>query len=192
MPSPSSCQKSDDPPGPVDLSKSVSIRQPDDSPIVGTYRLQYTDCAFRDSVFRVFPQGLGGLEWVEKNGVYLFSYRAGKPERRNLYAFRINPNDGGLVTVTSGSVIPKWNAIATKISNDPNAEFDLYELGRNEGESEYRCFNVGRGDQPYATQPLSSSITTTADTLAACRSLCPSVVAWRKSQGYSSSLSECP
>jgi hypothetical protein len=182
-----------------DLEQNAALLIEPDAPeeksnptIEGTYRLQYTDYANRDSVFRVFPQGLGGMQWVENNGVYLFSYRTGRPEHQNLYAFRINPEDGSLITARSSQEIPKWNAVAEKISDNPNAEFDLFELGSNEGESEYRCFNVGRGERPHATQPLSSSITTTADTLAACKALCPSVVAWRESQGYSSSLSECP
>ena len=162
-----------------------------DSEIVGTYRLEYTDYANRASVFRAFPEGLGRLKWVENDGVYQFYYRSGN-DTELLYAFTINPTDGSLLTFRSDQVRPKWNATARKISTSPDAEFDLFELGQSQGDSQYRCFNVGHAERPYATQPLSNAVTTTADTLAACEALCPSLVAWRESQGYPSSLSDCP
>ena len=161
------------------------------SEIVGTYRLEYTDYANRASVFRAFPAGRGGLAWVEVDGVYKFYYRSGGDTELK-YAFTINPMDGSLITFRSDQVRPKWNATARKISASPNAEFDLFELGRSRGDSQYRCFNVGHAERPYATQPLSDAVTTTADTLAACEALCPRVVAWRESRGYPDSLSNCP
>lgn len=169
----------------------AAVEQSSEPSIVGTYRLEYTDYANRASVFRAFPEGLGGLKWVEIDGVYQFYYRSGDDTELK-YAFTINPMDGSLLTFRSDQVRPKWNATARKISDSPNAEFDLFELGRNQGDSQYRCFNVGHAERPYATQPLSNTVTTTADTVVACEALCPSVVAWRESRGYASALSDCP
>ena len=134
--------------------------------IVGTYRLEYTDYSNYASVFRAFPEGLGGLKWVEIDGVYQFYNRSGNDTELK-YAFTINPMDGSLLTFRSDQVRPKWNATARKISDDPNAEFDLFLLGSYEGDSKYHCFNVGHAERPYSTQPLNKSVTSVADTVAA-------------------------
>ena len=155
---------------------------------IGTYyvnRLQMD--GGRSTVLRLreggavdFPKRRSGYRWRASNDEVTVSY-----EGEALFRARVAKDTPEAVITYKNS--SQWNDIAlTKLSDSPDYQFDLFQLGSHQSSKNLACFNIGRGDFPYGTHPWYKEVLPiTAATLQDCRALCPAVLTQRLDPKYS-------
>ena len=168
-----------------------------DSPLIGTYEVEYIAYPGLKTVLRVFPDGkaerdkYGRFKWSRHGEVYEFYFvPMGKEQadRTPSYAVVIDPETSSLITATEVKNL-KHQIAARKISVSPEEHFDLFELASRKNLDRYECFNIGSKNFPSYREPLQAP-PTHASTLAGCKALCPAVVKYRLANGWP--VSPCP
>ena len=152
------------PPEPPQPSKPATSTEPD--PIVGTYRVFYTDDRQGDqTLLRVYPDGTAALPsnrswiWERDDSGYRFSWRL-NTKMSWLFKFSVSlqslEGEPDLVTTdiakkhyTSG------NFEALKLSENPDLLLDFYMVGSFKGpkyKKDFYCVNVGHKQKTYQVQ----------------------------------------
>ena len=185
-----------EPPEPV-VQKPVEPPKPD--PIVGTYHIYFTEMTSRQSVLRVYADGLAigadqqPMRWFPGTLGGVALYRFYKSDKF-IYDIRYSSDDGepNLEVISKGRA---WPFEGVKKSNDPDFLFDLFVLTSQgprgstyeDGVLTIFCANIGHKDRARIAAAKGSP-PNFAKTIDECEELC----AQRYDLGRASGGVSCP
>ena len=157
---------------------------------IGTYHVFRPQRNGRETVIRIGADQSLALEsnttyyrW-ERNGDKLeayYMYQPDDPSGDYRFSLSQDPVSGRIEVVDSYYTSSNWDFYGERKSTDSEADFDLYELGRDWwGEEQHvlKCFNIGRRDFSFSgTYWYSDSqLPATSTDLEECRSYCPAIL----------------
>ena len=177
------------------LSVIQGLGQPTPEPIakdqfIGTYHVLRPQRSGRESIIRIsadqslaFDSNTTYYRW-ELNGDKLDAYYMYQPDDPSGdYSFSLtqDPLSGRVEVVDSYYTSSNWDFYGERRSTDSEADFDLYELGRDWwGEEQHvlKCFNKGRRQLSFYTTHWysDSQLPATSTDLEECRSYCPAIL----------------
>lgn len=159
-------------------------------PFVGTYHIFRPQAPGREDIIRIgedqslaFDSNSSWYRW-ERNGANLdvfYMYKSDDPGGDYRFSISQDPSSGRIEITDSYYTSVFWDFYGEQKSTDSEADFDLYELGRDYwGEEQHvlRCFNKGRREFSfYSTSWYSDSqLPSTSTDLEECRSFCPAIL----------------
>jgi hypothetical protein len=177
------------------LSIIEGLGQPKPEPVskdqfIGTYHVFRPQRSGRESIIRIsadqslaFDSNTTYYRW-ELNGDKLdayYMYQPDDPGGDYRFSLSQDPLSGRIEVVDSYYTSSNWDFYGERKSTDSEADFDLYELGRDWwGEEQHvlKCFNIGRRELSFSTTSWysDSQLPATSTDLEECRSYCPAIL----------------
>ena len=157
---------------------------------VGTYHIFRPQRPGREDFIRIgddqslaFGYNTTYYKWELNDGnldVY-YMYQPDDPAGDFRFTLSQDADSGRIEVVDSYNTSSDWDFYGERKSTDSEANFDLYELGRDYyGEEQHvlKCFNIGRRELSfYSTSWYSDSqLPATSTNLEECRSYCPAIL----------------
>jgi hypothetical protein len=109
-----------------------------------------------------------------------YMYQPDDPAGDFRFTLSQDADSGRIEVVDSYYTSSGWDFYGERKSTDSEANFDLYELGRDYyGEEQHvlKCFNIGRRELSfYSTGWFDSQLPATSTSLEECRSYCPAIL----------------